>query len=117
MTPSLVTVAAIMAAADMRAKDNHVAPPPPLAGEGGEGEATSTEQAASPSPALPRKRGGEGAGAVLKPREDVPPRPLHTPGSPGPTSPHSPPPRRCSAETPSGRRRGRARCARRRRAG
>jgi formylmethanofuran dehydrogenase subunit B len=31
--------------------------PPPLAGEGGEGAATRTEQAASPSPALPRKRG------------------------------------------------------------
>ena len=34
-----------------------LSPPPPLAGEGGEGEAASTEQAASPSPALPRKRG------------------------------------------------------------
>src|SRR5689334_20432492 len=33
-------------------------PPPPLAGEGREGAlATSTEQAASPSPTLPRKRG------------------------------------------------------------
>src|ERR1700722_13029660 len=61
--------------------------PPPLAGEGGEGEAPRSEQAASPSPALqpksdlsdfgrlmmPKsgkpdfgcKRGGEGAGAVL----------------------------------------------------
>src|SRR5207302_2616306 len=29
--------------------------PPPLAGEGGDGEATSTEQAASPSPALQPK--------------------------------------------------------------
>jgi hypothetical protein len=29
--------------------------PPPLAGEGGEGEATGTEQAASPSPALQPK--------------------------------------------------------------
>jgi nicotinate-nucleotide--dimethylbenzimidazole phosphoribosyltransferase len=32
-------------------------PLPPLAGEGGEGEATRTEQAASPSLSLPRKRG------------------------------------------------------------
>src|SRR5262245_19023088 len=37
--------------------------PPPLAGEGGEGEATSTEQA-EPPPDLPRKR-GRGTSAVL----------------------------------------------------
>ncbi len=46
--------------------------PPPLAGEGGEGGAARTEQAASPSPALPRERGrGRERSATAAPRTIV----------------------------------------------
>ena len=46
--------------------------PPPLAGEGGEGEATSTEQAASPSPALQPKSDLSDFGRLIVPKSGKP---------------------------------------------